>query len=177
MQEEIWKDVPDYEGFYQVSNLGRVRSLDRKAWNGKVWHDCKGRILRPSMPLNFYPHVNLRIKGSGRTIKVHVLVAMAFLNHTISGNNKVVVDHINGIKTDNRVENLQLISNRENVSKGQLKRVKSSKYVGVHLDTKSNKWVAYIAFNGKRKKLGSFIDEYEAHLAYQAELKKIISND
>ena len=100
----------------------------------------------------------------------HQLVAIAFLGHKPDGY-ILVVDHINDIKTDNRVENLQIVTARFNVYKTQKKY--SSQYKGVCWHKYTKKWQASIYINGKIKYLGLFIDENEAHLTYQNALKNI----
>jgi len=158
---EIWKDVQGYEGFYQVSNLGRVKSLG----NDK---SKKEKILKAYQ--GTYQLVVLRVSNIIKTITVHQLVAQAFLGHKICGQ-KLVVDHINDIKTDNRVENLQIVTNRFNAFKTQ--GVYSSKYKGVCWNKDANKWVSQIYINKKLTYLGIFINEHEAHLAYQNALNNL----
>ncbi len=160
MEKEIFKDIPGYESLYQVSNLGNVKSL-------KYY---KERILKPSDNGYGYYTIKLYKEGKQKTIRIHILVAMAFLNHVPDGY-KIVVDHINNDKLDNRVENLQLITQRENNSKD--KKGYSSKYTGVTWHKVANKWVSTIRVGVKKKYLGLFIDEYEAHLAYQKALKEL----
>ena len=94
--EEIWKDIEGYEG-YQVSNLGRVRSLDRYNSRG-YW--IKGCILKPTMDKKGYLNVGLSKNNQGKTFKVHRLVALHFIPNI---ENKPEIDHINTIKTDNTV--------------------------------------------------------------------------
>lgn len=105
---EIWKDVPEYEGLYQVSSLGRIKSLgnDKKK---------KEKILKAGETKG-YSQVILSRHKQLKTIYVHQLVAMAFLNHVRCGH-KLEVDHINNIKSDNRVENLQILTHRDNTFK------------------------------------------------------------
>lgn len=170
MQEEIWKDVPGYENYYQVSDQGNVRSLHRKIWNGKGFYEKKEKILKPFYCNDGYKVVDLRLESRRKTIKVHQLVAMAFLNHKPCGM-KILVDHINNIKTDNSIENLQLVTNRYNASKD--KKCGTSKYTGVSLDKRSNKWTSRIHNGEKYKFLGYFNCETAAHLAYQEELIKL----
>lgn len=169
--EEIWKDIPNYEGIYQVSNLGRVKVLMRisicKGWGRRVRNE---RLMKQIKASKGYYFVNLTKDGMSKMLKTHQLVAICFLNHVPNGY-KIVVDHINNNPLDNRVENLQLISQRENKSKD---RLGTSKYVGVFWSKQNKKWRAQIMVLGKQKHLGYFTDEYEAHLAYQEELKKLI---
>ena len=100
-----------------------------------------------------------RLKIKGKWYSVHQLVAMAFLGHTPCGH-KVVVDHINGIKDDNRLENLRLISARDNLAFGR----GSSNYAGV--SKFRNKWRADIRVDGHLHYLGLFPDEESARVAY-----------
>lgn len=159
--EEIWKDVTGYEGRYKISNLGRLKSLRNTE-----------SILKGSLSKEGYIQYTLNWKEYKKynVYLAHQLVAMAFLGHKPNGN-AIVVDHINDNKLDNRKENLQIVTNRYNSCKTQGKYL--SKYKGVSLNKKSNKWYSYITINYKIKYLGSYEKEYDAHLAYQKELKKI----
>jgi hypothetical protein len=160
---EEFRDIPGYEGLYQVSNLGRVKSLGNN-------QKRKEKILNPRVSTWGYNQVLLSKNKIIKNNLVHKLVAMAFLNHIPCGH-KIVVDHINDNKLDNRLENLQLISQRENVFKTQGKY--SSKYKGVCLHKKLNKWVSNIQINGINIYLGLFNCELAAHQAYQNKLKEI----
>ena len=136
MEIENWKDIPGYEGMYEVSDLGKVKSLGRfSTKEGKNYKKIRGIIRKPIFSGRGYLAVDIYKDGKQKTFMVHQLVAMAFLDHVPCGHEKVI-DHINNIKTDNRVENLQIISNRENTSKD--KTGGTSKYVGVSWD-KANK--------------------------------------
>jgi len=169
--KETWKDIPGYEGLYQVSDLGRVRSLDRVMNNGvHGYATYKGRVLKVHENAKGYLKADLSKDGRRKTIKVHQLVAMAFLGHKRCGM-KLIVDHIDNNRKNNRVDNLQLITNRENLSKD--KSGSTSKYTGVSWSKRRKKWTVQIKNNGKSKYLGSFDSEYDAHLAYQNELAKI----
>ena len=97
--QEIWKDVKDYEGLYQVSNTGKVRSLKRHI------------ILKPSHNHKGYLHIILYKNAKSKVGIIHRLVAEAFIPNL---ENKPQVNHINGIKTDNNSDNLEWCTNAEN---------------------------------------------------------------
>lgn len=113
--EEIWKDIQGFEGKYQVSSLGRVKSLSRKRWQGKAFCFIDERILKQNRPIKsktgelMYPYVTLHdsSKGPARKRTIHRLVAEAFLPNP---NNFPCVNHKNECKDDNRVENLEWCS-------------------------------------------------------------------
>ena len=174
---EVWKDIPNYEGIYQVSNLGNVKSLSRKMKKGNAIFFSNEKILKPIIKgpsYSMYYSINLyKIeRGKPKTMKVHVLVAQVFLGHNPDGTHRICVDHINNNPLDNRLENLQLISHRENLSKD--KKNKSSKYTGVSWDKTANKWRSQIRIENTRIYLGCFADEHDAHLAYQNKLNEIL---
>ena len=164
---EIFKDIKGYEGLYEVSNFGRVKSLERKSSHGK---QLKERMLKPIIGGWGYLALKLYKDNTSKTICVHQLVAITFLNHKPNGH-KIVVDHIDNNKSNNRLENLQLISNRQNASKDR--KGYSSKYIGVSWSKVANKWHARISINGKHEHLGYFSNELEAAEAYQSKLKEI----
>ena len=106
---EEWRDVPGYEGKYQVSNKGRVRSLDRWVKNGKKskrFH--RGGILKHSLSTVGYPYISLT---EGRKTSIHRLVLEVFVGPCPKG---METRHLNGIRTDNRLENLCWGTNMEN---------------------------------------------------------------
>ena len=167
---EIWKEIKGFE-HYEISNLGRVKSLARAIVysSGKIRY-YEDKLLTPSINKQGYLRVTLSNKGVVKTVNIHKILAVAFLNHKSSGC-KLVVDHINNIKTDNRLENLQVITQRENASKD--KKNFSSKYTGVYFFKRDKKWKSQIRVNGKCKHLGIFNDELEAAEAYQKALKEL----
>ena len=166
--EEVWKDITGYEGAYQVSTLGRVRSLDRIALDGR---NVKGVILKQNKTGIGYLGVGLHKNGKQRTKKVHQLVAVTFLNHKPCGFNGLIVDHIDNNPLNNKLSNLQLTTNRHNVSKD--KNDYTSKYTGVSWDKTNNKWRSAIIIDGKYNLLGRFHCELKAHLVYQNKLKEL----
>lgn len=169
--KEIWRDVPDYEGLYQVSNLGIVKSLERVIYrsNGHP-QTFKERILKAATSISGYLVVALSKYGKLKTFKVHQLVAMAFLNHIPCGN-KMVVDHIDNDKLNNRADNLQITTHRHNSTKDI--KGGTSKYIGVCWHKKAKKWSSSIRINGKQNHLGIFKNELEASNAYQNALKEL----
>ena len=108
---EIWKDIPNYEG-YQVSNLGRVKSLERLDARG---HKRKEKLLKPLISSIGYYLVGLCKNSKVRFYLVHRLVWEAF-NGQIPEN--MQVNHINEIKSDNRLKNLNLMTPKENTNYG-----------------------------------------------------------
>jgi hypothetical protein len=167
MENENWKDIIGYEGLYQISNIGNVKSLNFR--NTKKEKILKKSLIGPKRKQYFA--VCLYKNPKQKVIKIHSLVANAFLNHSYNKTNKIVVDHINNNTLDNSLENLQLITHRENSSKDR--KNKTSKYVGVCWCKLNKKWKATININKKSKYLGLFKDEFEAHLTYINKVKEI----
>jgi hypothetical protein len=111
--EEIWKDIPDFIGYYQVSSIGRIKSLSIsvKSRHKKGYRIKTEKIMSLGINCCGYNRIVLRKFGSHKQFSVHRLVAICFLENT---NNKETVNHIKGIKTDNRVENLEWATRSEN---------------------------------------------------------------
>ena len=106
--KEIWKDIPDYEGLYQISNTGRVKSLPKKA--GGSYR--KEKILRNQLKKTGYFQIKLSKDSSDRVMLIHRLIAEAFIENV---ENKPFINHINAIRNDNRIENLEWCTQSENV--------------------------------------------------------------
>lgn len=162
MTKEVFKPIKGYEGIYEISNLGRVKALP-----------VKGRLserINTGFNDRGYRRIGLVKDKKEKQFRIHQLVAQAFLGHTIDGYS-MVVDHIDNDKSNNRVENLQVITQRENILKD--KPFGASKYRGVNWNKRAKKWHAQIGVNGKNKHLGLFTSEEEAHQAYQKALKEI----
>lgn len=167
-KKEEWKNVPDYEGFYQASSFGNVRSLDReiKHSTSNGYYTKKGIILKQSIRID-YLQICLSKNNKHKRILTHVLIAIVFHNHIPNGR-KLVVNHIDLNKLNNHKDNIEVVTHRVNCNKLHIKS--TSKYIGVYWDKNCNKWRAKISIDRKNKHLGSFDVEYEAHLAYQKAL-------
>lgn len=157
---EQWKDIPNYEGIYQVSDLGRAKSLKFN----------KKRILSQSSKKGEYFRICICKNKINKTRTIHSLVSECFLNHNPCGYN-LVVNHKNFIKTDNRKLNLEIISQRKNTNKKHLKS--SSKFTGVSWDKLTEKWISQIFVNGKVLYIGRFTKQIDAYRYYKKALKSI----
>jgi len=118
MQTEIWKPIKEYQGYYEVSNLGRVRSITRKIErttpnnpNKKALYTYKGKLTPFWITKKGYCRCTLNINGIKKNHLVHQLVARAFIDNP---ENKKQINHINCVKTDNTVKNLEWVTNYEN---------------------------------------------------------------
>lgn len=111
---EIWKPIPDYDGHYEASTMGRIRSVDKQTphpRNHNMVLSRKGRILRSELDKYGYPVVTLCANSVRKTFKVHRLVALAFIPNP---DNLPQIDHINAKRFDNRPENLRWCTTQQN---------------------------------------------------------------
>lgn len=106
MNKEIWKHIPNYEGLYMASNYGKVKSLPR---NGTIKTE---RLLKLYDDKYGYNYVQLRKNNVPKKHKVHRLIAQTFLNNY---SENLQVNHKNGIKTDNKIENLEMVTLKQNI--------------------------------------------------------------
>lgn len=112
-EKEIWKDIPGYEGWYQVSNFGGIRSMDRyvnyRDNRKPVFY--KGRVIKPQRCSNGYLFVYLYGQRSSRSHLIHRLVGLCFVNNN---KNKPHINHIDGDKENNHHSNLEWVTRSEN---------------------------------------------------------------
>lgn len=148
MQEEIWKDIPETDGLYMASNIGNILSVKRN------------KILNQNISNRGY----FRVTINGKQTSTHRIICAVFLDKEEGRN---YVNHKNKIKTDNRVENLEWVSPRENtfhhLHDGKIKINFSKKY---------NRFEPWICINGKNRRIGRFKNEHDAVEAYLSILKK-----
>lgn len=158
---ENWKSIPGYEEFYEMTSTGRIRSLN--------YYGRKGNFHERKLGFNSngYLSLNLSKEGKRKHFSIHVLLAMTFLEHDPNRYN-FVVDHIDNDKLNNSLENLQVITQRENSTKD----IKRKLPTGVKYDSRSSKnpYQSLIRIKGKVTRLGSFPTPEEASKAYQKAL-------
>lgn len=149
MKQEIWKEILNYEGLYEVSNLGNVRS-------------CKtGNIKAQCLDNHGYPLVCLCKNGVNKTWKVHLLVWDVFGDGKRNGK-KIAVDHKDEIKTHNWIDNLQILKSRDNKSKS----VKRTRIPTGLQRTPNGRWRTKIRIGDKQVYLGTYDSLGDAHQAY-----------
>lgn len=121
--KEVWKDIDNYEGIYQVSNLGNVKTLSRQIWNGKGFRTQCERILKQSDNEWGYNIVTLTKDSKRKPYKVHRLVAQAFIPNP---ENKEQVNHIDGNKKNNNVQNLEWNTRQENITHAYINKLSNN---------------------------------------------------
>lgn len=150
----LWKDIGGYEGAYEVSTVGMIRSKSRTILKGKnfVPSKIKGQIISPYVNSAGYMCVTLYRAGKKRNEKVHSLVAKAFIPNEL---NKKTVNHIDENKLNNTVENLEWMTNSENVNYGtRIQRVKEKYGVSVTRISPSKKIETFRTLHEAEEKTG-----------------------
>ena len=127
--EEIWKDIQGYEGLYQISNLGNVKTLHygQKVHNHN-WESTPSRLLKQKTSTSGYQRVELYKKDSRKCFYVHRLVAIAFLENP---ENKPQINHKDGNKFNNCIDNLEWATSSENLKHAHQTGLKPSSMKGV----------------------------------------------
>lgn len=163
IEGEIWKKLIKENENYLISNFGRIKSCYRQTMrsDGKIF-TIEERILKQAINKYGYLQVAFYVGDKIKSFRINRLVGVYFIENK---NNLNQVNHIDGVKTNNNVENLEWVSNMENCCHNILKsRKSSSKYIGVTFCKDLNKWRSKIFFNNKQIHLGVFDSEIEAHL-------------
>ncbi len=169
MTKEVWRDIPGYKGYYQASDLGRVRSLPR--------YGTRGKVLKPVLTTNGYLRVGFNVKGKCKKLLVHRIIAQTFIDNP---KNLPQVNHKNEHKTDNRVSNLEWLTAKENSNYGtgraRANLAESKPVLQISLDGRLiRRWPSAqcagrngynqgnicSCCNGKRKTTGGFRWEFE----------------
>ena len=153
---EIFKDIPEWEGIYQVSNLGRVKSLARK------WSPSES-ILTPAISRDRYLKVDLKANGRREQVEVSRLMALAFIDKNYVKNN-LVCDHKDRNRQNNKLSNLRVVTQRENSQN----KCNSKTLIGAYKRQTSDRWKSAIYVNGKVQHIGDFDTAEEASQAYFA---------
>ena len=159
MDKEEWRDIAGYEGLYQVSNMGRVKSLERTVTrkNGRKL-SVKEWILKPETIHNGYLRVALEDSGKRKRFLIHRLVCEAFLENP---KNKPEVNHINEDKSDNRACNLEWVTKEENINHGT-----RNARVGKAVSKALSKPVGQYTRDGKLIKVWQSTKEVERQLGF-----------
>ncbi len=169
---EKWNDIVGYEGHYQISNFGRVRSVDRTEMNvNGINRKLKGSLKSTYTDRTGYVLVTLSKNNENKVYPLHRLVAQAFIPNP---NDLDEVNHKDRNRKNNFLSNLQWCTSRENTHHARTKMKSSSKYVGVSFDKQTQKrpWISRITINGKIKFLGRYETEDLAYIAYKNECEK-----
>ncbi|ATC61752.1 NUMOD4 motif-containing HNH endonuclease [Pseudolactococcus raffinolactis] len=168
---EVWKDVLGYEGYYQVSNCGRIRTVENRPYMEQQYDlDLyKQHFLSPSKSPNGYRHITFCVNGIKKTKSIHRIVAEAFLpNHS----DKPEVNHIDGNKENNHVENLEWCTasdNQRHAFRTGLQFNGRSRKIGLeNLETGER-----LNFNSQ-KEASLFLGKHDAYIRTKTSKKKFL---
>lgn len=148
--QEIWKDIPGYEGLYQASNLGRIKSLERKVNTGNNGYRIeKEKIKKPVLQKSGYHHIALYKKCKRKEFGVHRLIMMTFCPNE---DKQLQIDHIDMNKTNNKLDNLEFVTMEENIARMYAKKPPRTT-IKKTLSSRKN---AKIATEKSKKKVGQY---------------------
>ena len=168
MEEEIWKDITDYEGLYQISNLGRVKSIERVTTKGNGFdYNINEIIMKPNFRDNGYLSIKLCKDSKYTQFDIHRLVGFHFIKNENDITTHNQINHIN--KEDyqnNKYTNLEWVSNRENSSHNKIGKNFKSKFIGVSWEETHKKFRCRIQINGKQESIGESINEIDVAEVY-----------
>ena len=172
--KEVFKSVKGYKGLYEVSNTGKLKRLEKTIINSAGEFKTYGtKIMKGAVQSKggFISHLLSNNEGK-KLINIHLLVAEAFMNYDKSFDKSQVINHIDGNKANNKVDNLEITTISEIALNNN--KVKSSKFKGVSYKKSINKWISQITINGKQTFLGAFQDELQASAVYIKKSKELI---
>jgi len=162
MKKEIWKFVVGYEGLYEISNFGKIRSVNRiinhSSGGTRLY---PGKILSPSTDKDGYLHIHLSKEGKLKYFRIHRLVYHAF-----KGELPKEIDHKDRNKLNNNIKNLRPATNSLNQGNREAPKNNLSGYKGIWQEKRTGKWRAAIQKDNKRQWLGSFNNIEEAVAVY-----------
>ena len=168
--KEIWKDIENFEGLYQVSNLGNDRSLDRikNQFNGYYYSNriYKGKILKPAISKNGYLRVLLQANGIKKNCCIHRLVAETFIPNI---DNLPIINHKDENKLNNQVDNLEWCTQSYNINYGNRNKKVINKLKG---KPKSEEHRLKLSMSAKKRIIGR--DEKGRFLSRNDNSEKII---
>jgi hypothetical protein len=157
---EQWKDITDYEGYYKISNLGRVKSLEKTLIIREIKRVYKPLIKKSHISKRGYWEIGLYKNSLQVKKKIHRLIALCFIDNP---KNNPQINHIDGNKLNNEISNLEWVNNRENTCHRIKLSNYKSKYTGVSYFKRDNKWRSSIQVNGIYIRFGIFDTEEEAY--------------
>jgi hypothetical protein len=157
--EEIYKSITGFPD-YKISNLGNVKSFKRS----------KEKIMKTHISDKGYYSVNLINEDGSSLLKIHRLIAKEFIPNP---DNLPFIDHIDGNRLNNNIENLRWASYQQNCFNRKSIKDTSSKYKGVSWNKQCNKFIAYIQVNGKKQYIGLFDNEEHAANAYNEKANEL----
>ena len=178
MITEQFLPINGYEGLYEISNLGNVKRLKKEPMQPKIRKDymntgSRERIMRPSLNGNGYLIVTLtNLDKRRRCYSIHRLVWEHFGSIKRQGN--LQIDHIDNNKQNNHINNLRLLTKRENIIKAVMLTKKNDLPIGVSWDKKYNKYRSRICVDGKEIFIGYFDNVLEAKNAYDIKFHQYI---
>lgn len=174
MKDEVWKDINGYEGLYQISNFGRVKRLAREVlYKDGRKYNYKEKIMNDFKTHKGYSIISFTINNNSKWYYIHRIVAEAFIPNL---ENKPQVNHKDGNKLNNNVENLEWCTNSENITHAYKNNLMSNNKRVFQYDLNGNyikEWNSireaqmelklnhiYDVCSGKRKKCGNYIWKY-----------------
>jgi hypothetical protein len=173
--QEIFRTIKGYEGFYQISNFGKIISLPKTfyaGWRNEQKFTKPSRIISSQIKKDGYIQVGLTKNKTQKIHALHLLVWDNFGDLPRNGH-KLEVDHIDENKQNNRIDNLQILTTRENSTKSKDSR--SNLPIGVSFRKDTGKFTARITVGNKYLSLGCYKTPGEASNAYQAKLSHLES--